>query len=62
MIPAKEALDKTPERTAWQRWLKEPVHYSIKMAQNYMSGARFAGKNGSASVFSGLDPSALYRA
>ena len=61
LIAAKEALDKTPDRTAWQRWLKGHVHYSIKTAQNYMSVARFAGKNESAFVFSGLDPTALYR-
>ena len=52
-------LDKTPDRTAWQRWLKGHVHYSIKTAQNYMSVARFAGKNESAFVFSGLDLTAL---
>jgi len=61
LIAAKEALDKTPDRTAWQRWLKGHVHYSIKTAQNYMSVARFAGKNGNVFVFSGLDPSVLYR-
>jgi len=61
LIAAKEALDKTPDRTAWQRWLKGHVHYSIKTAQNYMSVARFAGKNESAFVFSGLEPTALYR-
>ena len=27
LIAAKEALDKTPDRTAWQRWLKGHVHY-----------------------------------
>jgi len=33
----------------------------IKTVQNYMSVARFAGKNENVFVFSGLDPSALYR-
>ena len=61
LIAAKEALDKTPDRTAWQRWLKGHVHYSIKTAQNYMSVARFSGKNENAFVFSGMDPAALYR-
>ena len=61
LIAAKEALDKTPDRTAWQRWLKGHVHYSVKTAQNYMSVARFAGKNENVFVFSGLDPSSLYR-
>lgn len=28
LIAAKEALDKTPDKTAWQRWLKGHVHYS----------------------------------
>ena len=61
LIAVKEALDKTPDKTAWQRWLKEHVHYSAETAQNYMSVARFAEKNGSASVFLGLDPTVLYR-
>jgi hypothetical protein len=61
LIAVKEALDKTPEKTAWQRWLKDHVHYSIETAQNYMSVARFAKKNGSASVFFDLDPTVLYR-
>ena len=61
LIAVKEALDKTPEKTAWQRWLKGHVHYSMETAQNYMSVARFAEKNGNVSVFSGLDPSVLYR-
>jgi hypothetical protein len=61
LIAVKEALDKTPEKTAWQRWLKDHVHYSIETAQNYMSVARFAQKNGSASVFFDLDPTVLYR-
>jgi hypothetical protein len=61
LIAVKEALDKTPDRTAWQRWLKGHVHYSLKTAQNYMSVARFAGKSENVFVFSGLDPTALYR-
>ena len=61
LIAAKEALDKTADRTAWQRWLKEHVHYTIKTAQNYMSVARFVGKNENVFVFLGLDPSILYR-
>ena len=44
LIAVKEALDKTPEKTAWQRWLKDHVHYSVETAQNYMSVARFAQK------------------
>ena len=51
LIAAKEALDKTSDKTAWQRWLKNHVHYSAETAQNYMSVARFAQKKGSASVF-----------
>ncbi len=61
LIAAKEALDKTTDKTAWQRWLKDHVHYSIKTAQNYMSVARFAGKNENVFFFSRLDPSVLYR-
>ena len=61
LIATKEALDRTPDKTAWQRWLREHVHYSIETAQNYMSVARFAEKNGNVSVFFDLDPSVLYR-
>ena len=61
LIAVKEALDKTPEKTAWRRWLKDHVHYSVDTAQNYMSVARFAEKNGNVSVFFELDPSVLYR-
>ncbi len=61
LIAVKEALDKTPDKTAWQRWLKGHVHYSADTAQNYMRVARFVEKNRSASVFLGLDPTALYR-
>jgi len=57
LIAAKEALDKT----AWLQWLKNHVHYSADTAQNYMRVARFAEKNGSASVFFGLEPTVLYR-
>jgi hypothetical protein len=38
-------LDKTPEKTAWQRWLKDHVDYSIETTQNHMSVARLAKKN-----------------
>ena len=58
LIAAKEALDKTLDRTAWQRWLKGHVHDSADTAQNYMRVARFVGKNRSASVFLGLDTAA----
>lgn len=61
LIAVKAALDKTSDKTAWQRWLKDHVHYSVKTAQNYMSVARLAGKNGNVFVFSGIDPSMLYR-
>ena len=60
-MAVKEALDKLSDKTAWLRWLKNHVHYSIKTAQNYMSVARFAKKNENVFVFSGLDPSILYR-
>jgi hypothetical protein len=60
LIAVKAALDRLSGKTAWQRWLKDHVHYSLETAQNYMSVARFAGKNGSDSVFFDLDPTALY--
>jgi hypothetical protein len=61
LIAVKEALDKTTEKTAWLRWLKEHVHYSVKTAQNYMSVARWAKKTKAFSFFSGLEPTVLYR-
>jgi len=61
LIAAKQALDKTPDKTAWQRWLKDHVHYSAETAQNYMSVARFAKKTETFPVFLGLEPSVLYR-
>ena len=59
LIAAKEAFDKTTDKTAWLRWLKNHVHYSADTAQNYMRVARFAEKNRSASVFFGLEPTVL---
>jgi len=61
LIAAKAALDKTPDKTAWLRWLKDHVHYSADTAQNYMRVARFSEKNRSASVFFEMDPTILYR-
>ena len=61
LIAAKEALDKTPDKTAWQRWLKGHVHYSVATAENYMRVARFAKKIVSAYDFFDLDPTVLYR-
>jgi len=51
LIAVKEALDKTPDKTAWLRWLKDHVHYSAKTAQRYMSVARFAKKTTALSFF-----------
>ena len=45
LIAAKAALDKTTDKTAWLRWLKDRVHYSVATAENYMRVARFAKKN-----------------
>ena len=61
LIAVKEALDKTPDKTAWQRWLKDHVHYSAETAQNYMSVARFAEKTKALSFFLELEPTVLYR-
>jgi hypothetical protein len=61
LIAVKAALDRLSGKTAWQRWLKDHVHYSVKTAQNYMSVARFAEKNESAFVFFDEDPTVLYR-
>ena len=61
LIAVKEALDRLSNKTAWLRWLKDHVHYSIKTARNYMSVARFAEKGKTFSLFFDLDPSVLYR-
>jgi hypothetical protein len=61
LIAVKEALDKTPDKTAWLRWLKEHVHYSAKTAERYMQVARFGTSFDNACAFFDLDPSVLYR-
>ena len=61
LIAAKEAIDKTPDKTAWLRWLKDHVHYSVATAENYMRVGRFAKKFVSAYEFFELDPTVLYR-
>jgi hypothetical protein len=61
LIATKEALDKTPKKTAWQRWLKQHVHYSAVTARRYMEIARFTKKSINVDRFFDLDPSILYR-
>jgi len=34
LIAVKAALDRLSGKTAWQRWLKDHVHYSLETAQN----------------------------
>ena len=59
LAAVKEALDRMSAKTAWLRWLKEHVHYSVATAENYMRVARFAEKIVSAYDFFDLDPSVL---
>jgi len=61
LVAVKEALDRLSDKTAWLRWLKEHVRYSIATAENYMRVARFAKKFVSAYEFFDLDPTVLYR-
>ena len=61
LIAAKEALDKTPDKTAWQRGLKDHAHDSAKTAQSYMSVARFSKETKALSFFLELEPTALHR-
>ncbi len=61
LIAVKEALDKLSDKTAWLRWLKQHVHYSVASAENYMRVARFAKKIVNVYDFFELDPSVLYR-
>ena len=61
LVAVKEALDRLSDKTAWLRWLKEHVHYSIATAENYMRVARFAKKFVSAYEFFDLEPTVLYR-
>src|SRR5512137_1809929 len=61
LIAVKEALDRLSDKTAWLRWLKQHVHYSVATAENYMRVARFAEKIVNAYDSFGLDPSVLYR-
>ena len=52
LIAVKEALDKTPDKTAWLRWLKNHVHYTDRTARNYMEVARLAKNRKTFSDFS----------
>ena len=61
LLAVKEALDRTPAKTAWLRWLKQHVHYSVATAENCMRVGRFAKKIVSAYDFFNLDPTVLYR-
>jgi hypothetical protein len=61
LIAVREALDKLAAKTAWLRWLKQHVHYSVRSAENYMCVARFAKKFANVCDFFVLDPSLLYR-
>jgi hypothetical protein len=61
LIATKEALDKTSDKTAWQRWLKDHVHYSAETARRYMRVARFSKKTVNVDRFFELDLSVLYR-
>ena len=60
LLAVKEALDRTPARTAWLRWLKQHVHYSVATAENYMRVGRFAKRIVGAYDFFNLDPTVLY--
>jgi hypothetical protein len=44
LVAVKEALDKLSDKTAWLRWLKDQVHYSMATAENYMRVARSSQK------------------
>jgi hypothetical protein len=61
LIAVKEALDKTPDKTAWLRWLKAQVRYSVATAENYMRVACFTKKIANACDFFAMEPSILYR-
>ena len=61
LLAVKEALDKLGAKTAWLRWLKSHVHYSVPTAENYMRVARLAKKIVNVYDFFALDPSQLYR-
>ena len=61
LIAVKEALDRLSDKTAWLRWLREHVRYSVATAENYMRVAQFAKKIANACDFFDLDPTVLYR-
>ena len=61
LLAVKEALDRLSDKTAWLRWLRTHVHYSVDTAERYMQVARFAGKFRNVAEFFELDPSVLYR-
>lgn len=61
LIAVKEALDRNANKTAWLRWLKTQVRYSVATAENYMRVACFTQKIASAYDFLAMEPTSLYR-
>lgn len=62
LIAVKEALDRAtpPDKTAWQRWLKDHIQYSQVTARRYMRLARLRKKTFNVERFFVLDISCLY--
>jgi hypothetical protein len=61
LVATKAALDRTSDKTAWLRWLRDHVQFVAKSAQNYMRVSRLRKINESAfAKFARLCPTALY--
>jgi hypothetical protein len=61
LAATKAALDRTADKTAWLRWLRDHVQFVAKSAQNYMRVSLLRKINESAfAKFGRLGPTALY--
>jgi hypothetical protein len=61
LVATKAALDRTADKTAWLRWLRDHVQFVVQSADNYMRVSRLRKKIPSAfQKFARLSPTALY--
>jgi hypothetical protein len=61
LVATKAALDRTADKTAWLRWLRDHAQFAAQSAENYMRVSRLREKIKSAfEKFARLGPTALY--
>lgn len=61
LVATKAALDRSADKTAWLRWLRDHARFAVQSAENYMRVSRLRKKITSAfEKFARLGPTALY--